>query len=84
MYQRSRKHLSRKRKPHFHSAHASLWTERFAVTLEECSPAWLGMAHERLDRAVWAAYGWEDDPNETTEDELLTRLLALNKERARS
>ena len=40
------------------------------------------MAHNRLDRAVWHAYNWPDDPIETTEDELLTRLLELNGKRA--
>lgn len=35
-----------------------------------------------LDRAVWAAYGWDDpDPATTDEDTILDRLLALNQER---
>ncbi|MGH2486115.1 MAG: type IIL restriction-modification enzyme MmeI, partial [Ktedonobacterales bacterium] len=42
-------------------------------------PAWLRMAHERLDAAVFAAYGW--DPA-IDDEEMLTRLLALNLERA--
>jgi len=41
------------------------------------------MLHERLDRAVWAAYGWPDNPTETTDDQFLERLLALNMERSR-
>lgn len=45
-------------------------------------PAWLQLAHEKLDRAVWHAYGWDDNPTETTEDEILTRLLNLNQMRA--
>ncbi|MFM9106174.1 MAG: class I SAM-dependent DNA methyltransferase, partial [Chloroflexota bacterium] len=47
-------------------------------------PAWLRHAHAALDRAVWAAYGWEDaaDPDATAEEDLLARLLALNAERA--
>jgi len=44
-------------------------------------PRWLGLAHDALDRAVAAAYGWPDDIS--TED-ALARLLALNLERARS
>ena len=36
-------------------------------------------AHERLDKAVFAAYGWEYP---LIEDEILERLLALNLERA--
>jgi hypothetical protein len=40
-------------------------------------------AQERLDRAVWAAYGWDDlDPSTVDEETILTRLLALNGERA--
>ncbi len=45
--------------------------------------AWLVHAHARLDRAVWAAYGWDDpDPAATEEDAILARLLALNLERS--
>ena len=36
-----------------------------------------------FERAVWHAYGWDNDPPETTEDDLLTRLLALNQDRSR-
>jgi hypothetical protein len=42
-------------------------------------PTWLDLAHKRLDEAVFAAYGW---PADLTDDDLLTRLLALNLERA--
>jgi hypothetical protein len=35
--------------------------------------------HDDLDRAVFAAYGW---PADIGDDELLTRLVALNRERA--
>lgn len=38
----------------------------------------LADAHETLDRAVAAAYGWEWP---LSEDEMLSRLLALNLER---
>ena len=55
---------------------------RTLTELYNTRPTWLAIAHNRLNRAVWSAYGWEDDPTETTEDELLTRLLALNLERA--
>ncbi len=37
------------------------------------------MAHRKLDRAVFAAYGWTDD---LSDEEILSRLLALNLERA--
>jgi len=35
-----------------------------------------------LNRAVWAAYGWDDPvPAEVEEDTILARLLALSLER---
>ncbi len=37
------------------------------------------MAHQKLDAAVAAAYGW---PAELAEEEILARLLTLNLERA--
>lgn len=40
-------------------------------------------AHARLDRSVWAAYGWDDpDPAHVDDETILTRLRALNEERA--
>ena len=42
-------------------------------------PAWLALAHEKLDAAVAAAYGW---PANLSDEEILTRLLALNLARA--
>lgn len=42
-------------------------------------PAWLRLAHQRLDDAVFAAFGW---PSTLSDDEVLERLLALNLERA--
>jgi hypothetical protein len=41
-------------------------------------PAWLDLAHRRLDAAVFAAYNW---PVDLSDDELLARLLELNLER---
>ena len=41
------------------------------------------MLHADLDRAVWAAYGWDKvDPSAVAEDAILAQLLALNVERA--
>lgn len=40
---------------------------------------WLDLAHRKLDEAVFAAYGW---PVDLSDDEVLERLLALNRERA--
>ncbi len=41
--------------------------------------AWLENAHRKLDRAVFAAYGW---PAELTDQQILEQLLALNQARA--
>jgi hypothetical protein len=43
-------------------------------------PTWLAQAHERLDVAVLAAYGW---PTDIDHEDLLARLLDLNLARAR-
>ena len=39
------------------------------------------MAHEMLDRAVAAAHGWDDYTPDTADDDILRRLLALNRAR---
>ena len=44
-------------------------------------PAWLDLAHRKLDAAVFAAYGWHPD---LSDEELLERLLALNLERSKA
>jgi hypothetical protein len=57
--------------------------KRTLTALYNARPTWLAMLHADLDRAVWAAYGWEDtDPATVTEDAILARLLALNGDRA--
>ena len=56
--------------------------KRTLTNLYNQRPTWLARAHERLDRAGWAAYGWTDDPGETTDQQILERLLALNGERS--
>jgi hypothetical protein len=52
---------------------------RTLTNLYNRRPAWLANAHERLDRAVHAAYGWEY-PLEP--DDVLARLVELNLFRA--
>jgi type II restriction/modification system DNA methylase subunit YeeA len=42
-------------------------------------PKWLENAHQKLDKAVFAGYGW---PANLSNEEILSRLLALNRERA--
>ncbi len=53
--------------------------KRTLTNLYNARPTWLAKAHERLDRAVAAAYGWPEDIS--TED-ALAALLDLNRERA--
>ena len=57
--------------------------KRTLTNLYNQRPTWLQHAHATLDRAVWAAYSWDDpDPASVPEDTILSRLLALNLERA--
>jgi len=58
--------------------------KRTLTNLYNARPTWLANAHASLDRAVWSAYGWEGDPAGSTDEEILTRLLSLNLERAAS
>jgi hypothetical protein len=51
--------------------------KRTLTNLYNQRPTWLANAHQDLDRAVLAAYGW---PADLGDDEILTRLLALNLE----
>lgn len=44
--------------------------------------AWLAHAHEALDAAVAAAYGWADYRAAMPDDDILRRLLALNLARS--
>ena len=53
--------------------------KRTLTNLYNERPAWLANAHAKLDAAVAAAYGW---PADLSEAEILSRLLALNLERA--
>ena len=45
-------------------------------------PAWLAQAHEVLDAAVAAAYGWADYTPQMADEDILRRLLALNRARS--
>ncbi len=56
--------------------------KRTLTNLYNARPAWLSMAHEALDRAVAAAYGWDDYTPDMPDEDILKRLLALNHERA--
>ena len=56
--------------------------QRTLTKLYNERPAWLAQAHDKLDAAVAAAYGWADYTSALSDDENLRRLLALNRERA--
>ena len=58
---------------------AKVLKTRTLTNLYNQRPAWLDMAHRRLDEAVTAAYGW---PADLSDDAVLERLFALNQERA--
>ena len=58
--------------------------KRTLTNLYNARPAWLNNAHQELDMAVAAAYGWEDYTVEMADEEILRRLLALNLARARN
>ncbi len=53
--------------------------KRTLTNLYNERPAWLALAHQKLDAAVAAAYGW---PTDLPDEAILARLLALNLERA--
>lgn len=54
------------------------------TNLYNARPTWLSMAHDDIDKAVAAAYGWTDYTVDMPDDEILKRLLALNLSRASS
>jgi type II restriction/modification system DNA methylase subunit YeeA len=58
---------------------AAILKTRTLTNLYNERPTWLDNAHRELDAAVAAAYGWSLD---IAEEEALSRLLALNLERA--
>lgn len=53
--------------------------KRTLTALYNERPAWLAHAHQKLDAAVAAAYGW---PPDLTDEQILEKLLALNLHRA--
>lgn len=53
--------------------------KRTLTNLYNERPAWLDLAHKKLDAAVATAYGFSRD---LTDEQILERLLALNLERA--
>lgn len=55
--------------------------QRTLTNLYNRQPDWLRLAHEELDLAVAAAYGWADYTAAMPDEELLRRLLDLNLQR---
>ena len=53
--------------------------KRTLTNLYNARPTWLAQAHERLDRAVHAAYGW---PFPLDAEDVLARLLQMNLTRS--
>jgi hypothetical protein len=64
--------------------YATQLKQRTLTNLYNERPDWLANAHQQLDCAVAAAYGWEDDAIELNEAEILRRLLALNVAREKA
>ena len=60
-------------------AAAQALKQRTLTNLYNKRPSWLNNAHRDLDEAVAEAYGWKSD---IPDDEMLTKLLALNMARA--
>jgi hypothetical protein len=60
---------------------APLLAARTLTNLYNQRPTWLALAHQKLDEAVFAAYGWEPD---LSDEQILERLLALNLARKAS
>ncbi len=52
--------------------------KRMLANLCNLRPAWLDLAHRRLDESVFAAYGWSAG---TTDDDMLAEVLELNLRR---
>jgi hypothetical protein len=67
-------------------AHEKELAKRTLTNLYNAPPAWLTKAHADLDTAVATAYGWTTDSSSSSatlgDDEILRRLLALNRARA--
>jgi hypothetical protein len=61
------------------AACAAKLKDRTLTKLYNERPAWLDLAHKKLDAAVAAAYGF---PADLTDEAILEKLLALNLERA--
>jgi len=64
------------------AGHEAELKKRTLTNLYNARPAWLNLAHEALDKAVADAYGWSAYSPQWTDEEILRRLLELNKQRS--
>ena len=69
------------RRPVAKPGHEADLKKRTLTNLYNARPAWLAMAHEKLDQSVSAAYGWDDYIPSMLDEEILRRLLELNQKR---
>jgi hypothetical protein len=70
------------KRPVARPGHAADLKKRTLTNLYNVRPAWLALAHQELDHAVAAAYGWSDYTPAMPDEEILRRLLALNLQRS--
>lgn len=70
------------RRPVPRPGHEADLKKRTLTSLYNARPSWLALAHETLDQAVAAAYGWSDYTPQWTDEVILRRLLTLNQERS--
>ena len=70
------------KRPVARPGHEADLKKRTLTNLYNARPAWLALAHQDLDAAVAAAYGWSDYSAAMPDEEVLRRLLALNRQRS--
>ena len=71
------------KRPVAKAGHEAALRKRTLTNLYNQRPAWLVLAHETLDKAVAAAYGWSDYSPQWKDLDILRRLLVLNQQRSR-
>ena len=67
------------RRPMAKPGHEADLKQRTLTNLYNTRPAWLAMAHEALDQAVAATYGWDVCTPDMVNDETLRRILEMNR-----
>lgn len=72
------------KRPVARPGHEADLKKRTLTNLYNTRPAWLDNAHKTLDKAVAAAYGWDDYTPEMPDEIILGRLLLLNLEQPKS